>query len=410
MTRLAVLAIATLLALPALPAAAAQPQAPVDYHSWQSRDFFYAGHRDGLIPTLRGLRISRPAGVIDHAEPGTRARKYEYGTWTSPFYRHGFDATQLVASWNATTPKGTWLNVEMRGRTSAGAETIWYGMGRWASNDTDIRRTSLPQQSDGNGYVDVDTFVAKSTLRGYQLRVTLLRAAGSNESPTLSMAGAMTSAIPDRFTVPTSPSGGAWGKELKVPAYSQNIHVGQYPEYGGGGEAWCSPTSTQMVVEYWGKRPSKEDLSWVDPSYADPSVDHAARYTYDKDYDGTGNWPFNTAYAATYGLKAHVTRLRSLTELEHYIKRGIPVITSQSFLSTELDGAGYGTSGHIMVVIGFTKDGDVIVNDPASSSNDRVRNVYKRAQFENIWQRTKRYRADGSVASGPGGVAYIITR
>ncbi|GAB3870331.1 hypothetical protein GCM10029964_004660 [Kibdelosporangium lantanae] len=164
-----------------------------------------------------------------------------------------------------------------------------------------------------------------------------------------------------------------------------------------------------MVVEYWGKHPSTKDMSWIDPSYVDPSVDYAARFMYDKDYDGTGNWPFNTAYAASYGLHAHITRLHSLTELEGYIRRGIPVITSQSFLSSELDGAGYGTSGHIMVVIGFTATGDVIVNDPASSSNERVRNVYKRAQFETIWQRTKRYRADGSVAGGPGGVAYIIT-
>jgi hypothetical protein len=283
-------------------------------------------------------------------------------------------------------------------------------MGQWALGDADVTRTSLPNQSDAYGFIDVDTFVGRTTLRAYQLRVTLYRAQGTHESPSLSMAGAMTSAIPDRFTVPTSAQGGAWGIELPVPRYSQNVHIGQYPEYGGGGEAWCSPTSTQMVVEYWGKRPSKADMAWVDPSYADPSVDHAARFTYDTDYDGTGNWPFNTAYAATYGLNAHVTRLRSLAELEGYIKRGIPVITSQSFLSSELDGAGYGTAGHIMVVIGFTETGDVIVNDPASSSNDRVRNVYKRAQFENIWQRTKRYRADGSVAGGPGGVAYIITR
>jgi hypothetical protein len=409
MSRFALLAFVTLLVLPVVPAQAALPAAPVDFKAWQGADFLFTGERDGLLPSLRGLRIGRPAGSIEHTEPsGTRT--YEYGTWTSPVYRHGFDATQLVASWNALTPKGTWLRVDMRGETTAGAETMWYGMGQWASGDADVTRTSLPNQSDAYGFIDVDTFVGRTTLRAYQLRVTLYRAKGTHESPTLSMAGAMTSAIPDRFSVPTSAPGGAWGIELPVAPYSQNIHTGQYPEYGGGGEAWCSPTSTQMVVEYWGKRPSRADLAWVDPSYADPSVDHAARFSYDKDYDGTGNWPFNTAYAATYGLKAHVTRLRSLAELEGYIKRGIPVITSQSFLSSELDGAGYGTAGHIMVVIGFTKTGDVIVNDPASSSNDRVRNVYKRAQFENIWQRTKRYRADGSVASGPGGVAYIITR
>ncbi|MET0132178.1 MAG: C39 family peptidase [Kibdelosporangium sp.] len=415
--RFTLLVIATLLTVPAVPAGAsaetpAPAVAPVDFHSWQTHDFWHAGSRDGVSPTRDGLRIGRPAGTVEHTEPGVGTRSYEYGSWTSPVYRQGFDATQLVASWNARTPAGTWLQVDMRGRTATEVETTWYGMGRWALGDADIARTSLPDQEDANGYIDVDTFVANpgTTLRSYQLRVTLYRVAGSKQSPTLSMAGAMTSAIPDRFAVPTSPRGAAWGIELPVPAYSQNIHVGQYPQYGGGGEAWCSPTSTQMVVEYYGKRPSKEDLAWVDPSYADPSVDHAARFMYDKDYDGTGNWPFNTAYAATYGLKAHVTRLHSLTELERYIRRGIPVITSQSFLATELDGAGYGTAGHIMVVVGFTATGDVIANDPASSGNDKVRHVYKRAQFENVWQRTKRYRADGTVAGGPGGIAYIITR
>ena len=83
-------------------------------------------------------------------------------------------------------------------------------------------------------------------------------------------------------------------------------------------------------------------------------------------------------------------------------------MTSQSFLASELDGANYGTSGHLFVVVGFTADGDVIVNDPASSSNDVVRNVYKRAQFEQIWLRTKRTNASGGVSGGSGGIAYLI--
>jgi hypothetical protein len=399
--------------LPGVPAGAAPTtSAPVDFHDWRSLPEFFSGRVEGLLPAPRGgLRIGFPVGTVQHTEPllGT-PRTYDYGRWTSPVYRQGFDATQLVASWNAVTPAKTWLLVEMQGRTAAGATTSWYTMARWAQGDTDIVRTSVPGQSDPAGFVDVDTFVAKSgqALRAYQLRVTLYREAGTHGSPTLAMAGAMTSAIPDRFTVPISGPAGAWGIELPVPRFSQNIHIGEYPEYGGGGEAWCSPTSTEMVVEYWGKRPSAEDLAWVDPSYADPSVDHAARFTYDKDYDGTGNWPFNTAYASTFGLSGHVTRLHSLAELERYIKAGIPVITSQSFRADELDGAGYGTAGHLMVIIGFTATGDVIANDPASSSNDEVRNVYRRDQFENIWLRTKRYTASGNVASGSGGIAYII--
>ncbi|MCP2169168.1 peptidase C39 family protein [Goodfellowiella coeruleoviolacea] len=391
--------------------APAQDAAPVDYHEWRSPDDWRQGTANGTAVTPAGLTIGRPAGTTTHTEPGLGTRTYEYASWTSPRHAPGFPATQLVASWNADTPEGTWLEVAMRGHTAAGTDTAWYVLGRWAAKDTDIKRTSVTGQSDVDGMVDVDTYqtAAGTRLVGYDLRVTLYRRVGLAASPTLSMVGAMTSAIPDRFTVPTSPSGGAWGIELPVPRYSQNTHAGRYPQYGGGGENWCSPTSTEMVVEYWGRGPSRHDLSWVDPGYSDPSVDHAARFTYDHAYEGTGNWPFNTAYAATYGLWGHITRLGSLTELEQYTKRGIPVITSQSFLASELDGAGYGTAGHIMVVIGFTPTGDVIVNDPASPNNTAVRHVYKRAQFETVWQRTKRILANGATGSGPGGVAYIIT-
>ncbi|MBB4912584.1 C39 family peptidase [Actinophytocola algeriensis] len=394
---------------PAPVAAAPATGAPVDFRQWRSMSDFLRGQSEGLLPTPGGLVIARPVGTVEHTEPdlGT-TRTYEFGRWTSPKYRQGFDATQLVASWNAKTPKNTWLQVEMQGTTSAGTKSSWYTMARWALGDSDVIRTTVPGQEDAVGYVDVDTFVAEQPISSYQLRVTLYRERGTHSTPRLGMVGAMTSNIPDRFTVPAGPSAGAWGTELPVPRYSQNTHAGEYPEYGGGGEAWCSPTSTEMVIEYWGKKPSDEDLDWVDPNLADPTVPHAARFTYDHDYDGTGNWPFNTAYAASFGLNGHITRLSSITDLEKYIKAGIPVITSQSFLASELDGAGYGTAGHIMVVVGFTENGDIIANDPASSSNEAVRNVYKRDQFANIWLRTKRHNASGGISGGPGGVAYII--
>ncbi|WP_236796645.1 C39 family peptidase [Amycolatopsis sp. GM8] len=349
--------------------------------------------------------VTRPAGRIEFG-----GKTYEYAQWTSPVFRQGFDATELVASWNARTPAHTWLQVEAQGETNAGAETAWYVMGRWASDDADFHRTSVDGQDDADASVSVDTLVMKPgvTLRSYRLRLSLYREPGA-AAPTVSTIGAMTSNVPDRFTVPVSPPGKATGIELPVPAYAQNLHKGQFPEYGGGGENWCSPTATEMVVEYWGRRPSESQMSWIPADYADRTVDYAARNTYDYAYEGTGNWPFNTAYAAEFGLHGHVTRLHSLAELEDYVARGIPVITSQSFRADELDNAGYGTAGHIWVVVGFTKDGDVIVNDPAANSNANVRTIYKRDQFENIWQRTKRYTDDGTTTSGSGGIAYIIT-
>jgi hypothetical protein len=257
-------------------------------------------------------------------------------------------------------------------------------MGRWAAGDGDIRRTSLDDQSDGKASIWTDTFSIDDAAGGlrlvsYQLRLTLYRKPGTRLTPTVWRLGAMASDIPDRFTVPASTPGLA--RELSVPRYSQNTHVGQYPEYDNGGEAWCSPTSSQMIIEYWGRKPSAADLAWVNPAFADPQVCHAARFTFDYQYNGCGNWPFNAAYAATFkDMSSVVTRLSSLTDLETLIRAGIPAITS---------------------------DGDVIANDPASPSNGAVRRVYRRAEWEKIWLRTKRYNASGKVVSGTGGVCYL---
>ncbi|MFD0371513.1 peptidase C39 family protein [Streptomyces sp. NPDC127114] len=364
-----------------------------------------AGHRPGLV-------IDSPAGRTDYTDPHTgRTSTWEHAGWISPVHTSTVPATEVIASWNAHTPPGTWLQVELRGTYGDGTETPWFVMGRWAAGDADIRRTSVDDQSDGKASVWTDTFSIDDPAGGlrlvsYRLRLTLYRRPGTTLTPTVWRLGAMASDIPDRFTVPASEPG--LDRELTVPRYSQNTHVGQYPEYDNGGEAWCSPTSSQMIVEYWERRPTAEDLAWVNPDFADPQVCHAARFTYDYQYAGCGNWPFNAAYAATYpDMNAVVTRLRSLTELETLIRAGIPAITSQSFRKEELTGAGYGTSGHLMTVIGFTATGDVIANDPASPSNEAVRRVYRRREWENIWLRTKRYNASGKVVSGTGGVCYL---
>ena len=57
--------------------------------------------------------------------------------------------------------------------------------------------------------------------------------------------------------------------------------------------------------------------------------------------------------------------------------------------------AGYETNGHLLVIIGFTGEGDPILNDPAANSNDNVRSIYTRENFEKVWQEST------------GGVAYV---
>ena len=325
---------------------------------------------------------------------GYGAISEQYGTWTSVQQAVPFAFDELVASWNATTPSGTWVTVEMKAYGS-GRETKWYTMGIWASGDDTIHRTSVGGQGDTDGFVAIDTFIRDKkapALDSYELRVGLHRVAGSSATPSVRFLGAMTSAA-SAYDIP-SPFGGV-AMDLSVPQYSQEIHTGEFPEYDGGGEAWCSPTSTSMVVAFWGTGPTASQLAaFPGAGYTDPQVDYAARYVFDYHYQGAGNWPFNAAYAASFGLNGFVTRLRSLAEAERFIAAGIPLVAS---IQGKLPGSYFKkTNGHLLVIRGFTDTGDVIANDPATPSDALVRIVYARADFENVW------------LGGSAGIVYVI--
>lgn len=330
------------------------------------------------------------------ATGGPRAVAYQSGTWTSAPVDSPFAFDELVASWNAATPDGTWIKTEMRAAGS-GRTTKWYVLGIWAAGDGTIHRTSVPAQGDADGFVAIDTFVRSSKaapLTSYEVRLTLYRADGAagSASPAVSFIGAMTSAA-SSFAIPSAPTGVV--RDLAVPQLSQEVHRGHYPEFDNGGEAWCSPTSTAMVLGYWHSGPSKAQLSaFPGRTHVDGQVDYAARYVYDWNYAGAGNWPDNTAYAATFGLNAFVTRLRSLAEAERFIAAGIPLVAS---INGKLPGFLFKkTSGHLLVIRGFTETGDVITNDPAVFADADARVIYGRADFENVW------------LGGSAGIVYVI--
>ena len=337
--------------------------------------------------------------VLATPAPGRRTltgTAYETGRWRSPWVSEAFAFTELVASWEATTTKGSFVEVEVRGR-GANGRSSWDTLARWAGGDKRIRRTSFSGQADDLAAVAVDTWRASGAgLTSWQLRVTLARKAGTKAPVVVDSLGAMTSRVP-AGPGPTSAPGPAAGITLAVPAYSQMIHRGHYPQWGGGGEAWCSPTSIAMVLGYYGALPPASAYPWVPGGHADPWVDAVARGTYDHGYRGTGNWPFNTAYAASRTGSAFVTRLRSLAEAEAFIAAGIPLVVSIAFTRGGLTGAPISASnGHLLVIAGFTATGDVVVNDPAAPTDATVRRTYSRAQLERAW------------LSASGGVVYVV--
>jgi hypothetical protein len=404
---LTVVAAAGLALAASAPALAAQPY-PINFKNFPLGSYAsvsgttVSGGTVTLAPTgLGSFTYSDPfADYSDDGADGSGA--YQSGSWTGPETSLSFGFNELVASWNATTPDGTWIQVEMQPKMLDGHLAKWYILGRWSSSDSDFHRTSVGGQGDADGYVAIDTFFAKDHLAvAYRLKVTLFRRAGSSATPTVTRLSAVAMNVRNqKNTFPSATTGGS--ADLHLPQYSQEIHHGDFPQYDNGGEAWCSPTSTSMVVRYWGPayQPTPDEYQWVTAAlgadHPDPWVDFTARAVYDYRYNGAGNWPFNTAYAASRGLVGDVAALHDLREAEAYIQAGVPLVASVAWSSNKLEGAIKSTNGHLMVIGGFEPDGDVIAYDPASDTDALVRHVYDREQFERAW------------IPASGGIVYVI--
>src|ERR1700704_4282623 len=145
--------------------------------------------QEGTDQSASGALVLASDGLATgvYADPfGSASIAYESGSWTSPRYSPGFGFSELVASWNATTQPGTWLQVQMQARTDQGHLTKWYTMGIWASDSDTIHLTSVGGQGDTYGTVAIDTFYSRGQrMVSYQLKVTLFRRAGSKASPAL---------------------------------------------------------------------------------------------------------------------------------------------------------------------------------------------------------------------------------
>ena len=385
----------------------AAPPRHVTFTAWRGSRLDEGSHQ-GTVLEDGELHLGVATGTLAYADPyagaGATSRTYEWAAWVSPEVEVPFGATEVVPSWNAGTPDDSWLLVEARTAVEhpdGRRWSRWLAVARWADSDREIHPTSVPDQGDDSVSVDTDVLSALdgSGFSAYQLRVSLLRRVGSTARPSVRMVGAMASQVPDPAPDEVSPGGAAWGLELPVPAYSQQLHRDEYLHWGQGGEGWCSPAATSMLLAFHDRLPSPGDYDWVEPAVPDRFVVHAARHVFDYAYDGAGNWAFNTAYAGRHGVHAFVTRLRSLTEAEAFIVAGVPLAATLSFTRETLPCAGYETDGHLLTIIGFDEVGDVICNDPAShtiASNDEVRVVYDRARFERAWL--------GSC----GGIVYVV--
>ncbi|MDD3306593.1 MAG: C39 family peptidase [Acetobacterium sp.] len=316
------------------------------------------------------------------------------GVYTSNIF-NASPFTKAVLSWDTDTPAGTLVQVEARVSENAwdsnGQSTEnwsdWLSFGQWG---TTIRRASGIGNTDSSlAKIDVDTLVLKNgkTANKIQYRV-ILHSGTAGVTPTVRLiAVALRNANPGQgitkqFTDHPDLSN---LPVLNVPQLSQMVREPSIAD------SICSPTSVAMILNYYGTDVQPETAAWG---------------AYDYGYEDFGNWPFNTAYASSFGYLAYVD-YSTVEGLKREIAGGHPVAVAVAYKNSAsvnanlpvIDGAPIrSTAGHLIVVCGFTQENGtdyIIINDPAAASNAGVRVRYRLDQFAAAWAES-------------GNIAYII--
>jgi len=282
----------------------------------------------------------------------------------------GIPFREMIASWNVEPAQSALLKVEVRAH-GEGFETKWYTMGQWDLDGKAGPRGSVNGQLDENGTVDTDTLELNKDAASLDARVTL-KTVGNGPSPQLRL---LTFSFTNKVKEPVLPedSSSAWGKTIDVPQRAQ----GNYPNGG----VLCSATSMSMILWHYANQLGKPEMN--------KDVPEVEEHVWDPVYKGAGNWPFNTAYAGSFpGMRSYVARFSSIHDLETWIDAGFPVICSVSFDMLRGLPLSPTESGHLVVLVGFAKDGNPVLNDPAFKN--QVRRTYKRSDFEKAWLYSRR--------------------
>ena len=287
------------------------------------------------------------------------------GSWVleSPVIWPELEWNELIVSWNGAP--GAWqADLQARPLWRGQLPGGYYNLGHWDGLSV-FNRYSITNQADVVGLVDTDTLKLKTNAVGFQLRVVL--SGSTNPLQVLKFLSVSLAQGTALARVSTNLPVGLALTALEVPQKSQL-------SYPGGEQLWCSPTCGSMLLNYWANRLKRDDLR-ID-------VPEVARQVNDPNWPGTGNWPFNTAYAGSFpGMRGYVARLESLEAVREWVKLGVPVALSVS--NNRLKGKNIGGSGHLIVCVGFEANGDVIVNDPGTRGP--IRKAFARSLVEQAW-------------------------
>jgi hypothetical protein len=303
-----------------------------------------------------------------HFDSSSKAVTVLYGSkgaYISRPFKTEFPFNEVVLTWNCHLSEGGYLIASVRASKDNQAWTSWYEIACWPSPKSG---GEVGLKKDKEAYIDEDYLVLRHKHNYVQFRFDLESAADTTgiylESTYLVYSDTRANYFAFRRHPPPKDMK-LPGIDLEVPYFSQQ----KLPD----SISWktCSPTSLTMVMNFHGVKVSPLEV---------------AEKCYDSYNDIYGNWPYNIAVAHGYGFTSWVDRHNSFSEMATELQEGFPVILSIAFGEGELKGSPVNqTDGHLIVVRGFTPDGNVICNDPAFHNSTEGVIVYDRSELEKAW-------------------------
>lgn len=173
-----------------------------------------------------------------------------------------------------------------------------------------------------------------------------------------------------------------------------NTLIGGIEHYRQETDYWCGPTSVQMVFGYYGIEMSQSEIASSPPKNP----------IYPGRNKGGARYAPMVALAKQKGLAG--TRIidgDSFDALISRVKEGRPQIVSIGPVPRGSKSGGIinypaslnshrletdfvrKTGGHVVVVKGVTRDGNIVINDPGMSNGENL--VMRRENFMKIWRR-----------------------
>lgn len=313
---------------------------PDQFYSIEGADSLLARAEtvDGVVATADGQGIC----LVDSRTTGSIILSPQHAA--HPFNRG-------LPSWNGqVSSENSGFKIYMS-FPSGGNWSPWLVVGFWKNNIWSNYGTT----SFSGGYVDIDYVKLYSDQESWKYKVVFKRPGTSHQSPRLSKLGffasdrSTTDSLDYSMILADSPP------DTLIPTtflYQYSLD----PDIGG---SICSPTTVSMILQSYGISVDPVDFAWD---------------TYDPYYHLFGVWPRVVQNASEYGLDGAVMRYRNWSDAYSVLAQG-------GRIGMSIGNPLY--SGHLVMLAGFTVNGNPRVHDPART--DGYNHVYSKAAISHSW-------------------------